>query len=297
MVAAVAATALFTCRPAQGLGTLTYVRARVVHVVDLATCRDRSFGRPTVQANPLATTSPNGVFRASLDHNTIVVTNLRRHRSFDLFRGPRAVELLGWSPDSSWVLFAIDPMGSASIAADGLRLQVVAAAAGPVVTIASGLLYDDYRSWCGGRLVMTAGGDRIATTNKRLVVTRPGTWRVRTLVDAPDRAFGSIACGADGKSIVVQSQPASTDANFFHTKWSLWRVAFKGAMSRLTSPPAGFADESPLPSGKTVFFVRSHKGVGAVYAVRDGKVLGPFASLGYALGYYGHHTWDYSVTP
>jgi hypothetical protein len=80
--------------------------------------------------------------------------------------------------------------------------------------------------------------------------------------------------------------------------WSLWRVSLHGSQHRLTSPPAGYSDESPRFSrdGRTLFFVRSRKGVGELYALRGGRVLGPLASLGFRLGYYGHTDWAYSVS-
>jgi hypothetical protein len=295
-VLAPAVAAISLCRPAQGLGTLTYRRAGVAHVVDLATCHDRPFGSPPpVTVDP--SLSPNGRFRASVHRDTVVATNLRDHRSVDLFRGPKAIELVGWTPDSRWILFAIDPMGSASIAADGLTLRAVAAGGRGAATVASGLLYDDYRAWCGGRLVLTAGGDRIATTNKRLLVTSPGIWRARPLVRAPTRAWGSVACAPGGRSVVVQSQAATgLDMSVDHSHWSLWRVGLDGSQTRLTTPPPGFSDDSPLPSGDTVFFVRSRLGVGSVYALRNGKVYGPFATLARNPGYYGHRAWRYAVT-
>jgi hypothetical protein len=40
-----------------------------------------------------------------------------------------------------------------------------------------------------------------------------------------------------------------------------------------------------------VLFVRSRKGVGELYALQDGRLLGPLLSLGYSLGYYGHQDW------
>jgi hypothetical protein len=46
----------------------------------------------------------------------------------------------------------------------------------------------------------------------------------------------------------------------------------------------------------TLFFVRSHRDAGRVYALRNGKLLGPFATLGPDIGFYGHHAWPYSVT-
>jgi len=41
----------------------------------------------------------------------------------------------------------------------------------------------------------------------------------------------------------------------------------------------------------TVLLVRSRKGVGKLYALRRGKLVGPLLSL----GYYGHQTWWQSM--
>jgi hypothetical protein len=61
-----------------------------------------------------------------------------------------------------------------------------------------------------------------------------------------------------------------------------------------TRPPAGYADESPAwsPDGRAVAFVRERKGYGTLQVLRDRHLYGPLASLGYSLGYYGHHDWQ-----
>jgi hypothetical protein len=304
MVAAVTAAAAVACTPIRGLGSLTYTRGGHRHVVDLGTCRDTVVGgspRPAPTPAP-AFRSPDGkrrvTVRAAGGKQMIwvggrSVLSLPRWRPFVKNGSPGPLMLFGWSGDSRWIFFAIDPMGSQSIIADGVQLQAVSVD-GVVRDIAPALANDDYRTWCGGRLVLTAGGDRIATNNKRLVVTAPPLWKAQRLVRDPRRSFGSVACAPGGRSVVAQSQPTSSDANFFHTHWSLWRVGFDGTQRRLTSPPPGYADESPRFSGTTLFFVRSHRGVGRVYALRNGKLLGPFATL-QGLGYYGHHEWPYSV--
>jgi Tol biopolymer transport system component len=201
--------------------------------------------------------------------------------------------LFRWSGDARWLFFAIDPQGSGSIAADGLFLQVVSARGGTPHTIAPTLAYDDYLSWCGRKLVFAAGGDRLATNRKRLLVASPPSWRPRPLVRTPNRAWGSVACARDNRSVVVQSQRRNEDYNFFHSAWALWKVGLDGSQKRLTSPPARHADESPRISkdGRTVLFIRSHAGHGLLYALRGGRLLGPLLSVGFNAGFYGHRDW------
>lgn len=317
MVAAVAAAAAFACRPQPGLGTVTLTRGSTAYVIDLATCRQRVSRAPKPPAAGFV--SPDGASVASVravhpkGARTGSATIIARDRSTGKTRAvyrvresyatvpagaPGPVGLVGWSADGDWLLFFIDPQGSASLAADGLLLQVVPVAGGKPRTITTLLMNPDYHVWCGGRLVLTAGADRIATHGKRLVVTGPPDWTVRPIVPAAGRAWGSLSCAPDGRSVVVQSQDASDDANFFHTRWALWRVGLDGSRAQLTRPPAGYADESPRFSrdGRTVLFVRSRRGVGKLYALRDGKLLGPLLSLGYQLGYYGHDDWWQSMS-
>ena len=83
------------------------------------------------------------------------------------------IELLRWSGDGRWLFFAIDPDGSGSLQADGLTLRVISASGGRVIRLPRMLMYRDYLTWCGGRLVFTAGGDRVATNHKRLLAAAP----------------------------------------------------------------------------------------------------------------------------
>jgi hypothetical protein len=303
VVVAVAAAASLACRPHPGLGTVAYVRGATQHVLDLATCRETV--RPAPRPSPAATpglsvnASRQGKRgRQSIVFNGRVVLTVRESYASVPAGVPGPIMLFGVSPDRRWILYAIDPQGSASLAADGLTLRVLPAAGGQPRTVASGLLYDDYRAWCGGRLVLTAGGDRIATHDKQLVVTGPATWRTAPLVRAPGRAWGSLTCAPDGRSVVVQSQRASgVNDSRIDEHWALWLVGLNGSRRLLTSPPAGYADDSPRFAGGTLYFVRSRNGVGELYALRDGKTLGPLVSLGTNAGYYGHRDWPYSVKP
>ena len=309
MLAALAATAALACSPHPVLGSVTFRLGGSTRLVNLATCRERTVKTPAANSQSTAVSDDgrfHAVVRASGNgpnrRNTIVV-NGRPVYSVKVTgdmsnlesRGP--IELFGWSGDDRWIFFAIDPGSSSSIAADGLILRVVSRGGGKTHGIATMLAYPDYLNWCGGRLVFTGGHDRIATNAKRLLVASPPDWRARPLVAGPRRAWGSIACSPDGRSVVVQSQRQSTDASFFATRWALRRVGLDGIQTRLTSPPAGFADESPRfsPDGRTLYFVRSHDGSGRLYALRAGRVLGPLLSLGRLLGFYGHRNWPYAV--
>jgi hypothetical protein len=235
---------------------------------------------------------------------TIWITDRRTHASRPVFsetesyktigpgETPGPIVLLKWSGDDRWVFFTIDPGGSGSIMADGLTLRVVAAAGGRAHGIARMLVYPDYIAWCGRRLVLSAGSDRVATDRKRLLAASPPAWHVRPLVHAPNLSWGTLACAPGGRSLVGQSQTQSTSPNFFATHWALWRIGLDGTLRKLTAPPPHYADESPrfAPDG-SILFVRSRNGVGKLYALRRGNVLGPLLSLGFQSGYYGHHDW------
>jgi hypothetical protein len=259
------------CTPHPGLGVVI-----VRHVeVSLATCR-------TAPAPPVrASSGPRVVGATIVFHGKVVV----RARKGD------AVALDGTSPDGRWILYAIDPQGSASLAADGLPMKVVSARGGRPHPIAVGLLNVDYRGWCDGKLVVTAGGDRYAARHKWLAVAGPPSWSVRRIAVAPAFSFGSLACRGDG--IVVQ---ATRDRATTTPSWALWDFGLEGGMSVVDTPPRGTSDESPQVSrGGTIYFVRTRDGRGELYALRGGKLLGPLLSLGRLGGYFGHRSWPYTV--
>lgn len=279
---------MVACTPHPGLGTVSVAQVQL----DLATCR-----RSTA---PGHSPPSNGVtVVARLGSQTILYKGKVVLRVAETYKdapagNPGPILLEGISPDEKWILYAIDPLGSSSLAADGLTLRAVNIATRKTVVVGFGLQYTNYRAWCGNRLVMTAGGDRIAVHAKRLVVTGPPDWKPRRLVEDAAMSFGAVVC--DGNSVIVQEQENSTDANFFHTHWRLVRVGLDGKVTPLTAPPPGYADESPQLTGGILYFVRSTRGHGRLYALQSGKVVGPLLSLGYSLGYYGHQDWPYRVT-
>ena len=262
---------MVACTPHPGLGTVV-----VEHVqVDLATCL-------TAKARPApAPPGPRVVGRTIVFHGKVVVAA----------RKGDSIGLDGTSGDGKWILYSIDRFSSASLAADGLPLRAVRAGGGRSYAITTALVYASYRSWCDGRLVVTAGFDRTATMHKWLVTSSPPAWGARVLVKDARRAFGSLTCGPEG--VIVQSTAAS-DEGFRSPHWSLWHVAWNGKLERLTSPPMGVSDESPKYAGGVLYFVRS----GSLYALRAGRLYGPLLRVPHGQPpFFGHTDWPYSVTP
>src|SRR5207253_1857990 len=83
----------------------------------------------------------------------------------------------------------------ASLSADGRPLKITRLAPGGATRVLASfaLGYDDYRTWCGDRLVYVAGGGRIATQHKGLMVATAPVWRPPPLWRDPTRSFGAIA--------------------------------------------------------------------------------------------------------
>jgi hypothetical protein len=309
--------AVLACTPHPGLGTVVYMRGAQQHVVDLGTCRDRTVpGRVPPRTRGLV--SPDGRYAASVatvhparatqGSMTIVVidrssgTRREVHRVAERYAGfpqgsPGPIGLLGWSRDSRWIFFYIDPMGSASILADGAVVRVVRVSGGPVRVLGTMLPYPGYSTWCGGRLVLTMGGDRITERNKRLVATGPPDWRLTPLTHDPGRSWSATACAPDGKSLIAESQPSAAPNDNVKPSWSLWRIRLDGAMTRLTRPPRGCSDEWPHVSRSgAILFVRERNGRGSLFALRDGRLLGPLLALPPRLEYFGYTDWWQSMT-
>ena len=281
------------------------MRAGKRHAVSLTTCADRVVEKTQTATGGMR--SPRGKLASiravrparGIGSETIVVDGkpvLRVREDYRKIPGgePGPLGLVTWSPDSRWLFYYVDPMSSASIAADGLTLRALDVSDGHTVTVTMMLMDSDYLTWCGSTLVLTAGGDRLATHNKQLVAARAPRWKPHAIWNAPSRAFGSVACAPGGKSVAVLSQRANGDNwNFFATHWQLWRVSLDGSHTLLDAPPAGYADESPhwSPDGSSLLFVRERKGHGTLRLLHGGQGFGPLANLGYSVGYYGHHDW------
>jgi hypothetical protein len=203
------------------------------------------------------------------------------------------------SGDGRWVFFFVDEYGGESSIADGTPFYVVSKYGGPVHDLGATLPYPDSLTWCAGQVVWTPGRDRVAIDAKRLLAASPPDFVPRALWSDEQRSFATPACQPHHAAVAVLTQHTSKVANFFATRWRLWRVGLDGSRRLLDVPPAGWADEQPAwaPDGNAIAFVRERNGYGRIMVRAHGALYGPLAQLGYAIGYYGHHDWGLQWRP
>jgi Tol biopolymer transport system component len=262
--------------------------------------------------------SPNGQL-AAVDRSTCQPTvgeldtvNLSTGARTVVLRRPgEFLTLAGWSPDGRWLLFWTASMCSASLAADGWPLEAVPATGGsPVRVVPHMLLYDDFLSWCGNRLIAAAGPDRQSNSYSKLMSAAPPGWRAQTIQPARALSWVSPRCAPGGRVLAAAAGPNSNRAQFGIQHRSIWLLRPSGeVIRRLTLPPAtDLSDEAPRFSrdGRWVMFVRSR-----VLPVRIGGASADTLELERATGaggavpivsftsgdfsYYDHFDWPYEV--
>src|SRR5579884_1251016 len=170
--------------------------------------------------------------------------------------------LAGWSPDGRWMLYWPQSICSASLAADGFPLYAVSSRGGrPVRAVAHTLLYPDFLTWCGGRLIAASTPGRETETGGKLVESGPPAWRQRTIEDARRESWVSPSCSASGRVLVAAAGRSTQDAGFGVEHRSLYLLRADGAVIRRLSEPgaADLSDEAPRFSrgGRWVLFIRS----------------------------------------
>jgi len=212
--------------------------------------------------------------------------------------------MAGWSPDGRWFLFWSDIQNSASIAADGLPLDAAPVAGGQAVTLTGALVFRDFLSSCGSRLVLTSGGDRYVNVGKHLISVEPDSWGSIDLSPVSARSWFWPACSPDARWVAATVAPSRYPRRFGRDPRSIWVVAADGSERlRLTDTP-DVADELPRWSadGRYILFVRrglSWQASGSLYLAQIDpssgsrmSLFGPIASLGPGGGYYGHSIWS-----
>ncbi|HEX3689405.1 MAG TPA: hypothetical protein VHV28_06900 [Solirubrobacteraceae bacterium] len=220
----------------------------------------------------------------------------------------------GWSPDGRWLLYWARSMCSASLSADGWPLDAVpvSGAHAPVRAVGHMLLFPDYLTWCGGRLIAAETPTRETQLRSKLVTTGPPAWHQRTFVSAQHLSWVSPTCAPSGSLLAAAAGPSSPHSEFGLQHRSIWLLTPAGKMvRRLTTPPAAnLSDEAPSFSrdGRWLLFVRtrifargtvssSHDTLELVPASRSGPALTiPIAAFtSNDFSYYDHFSWPSEI--
>jgi Tol biopolymer transport system component len=209
-----------------------------------------------------------------------------------------------FSPDERWVVFATDPYGSGSIAADGLPLWAVSVSGGrPILVERAVLGWPEFVRPCGARLVVSAGSDRYVSAGKRIDLVGPPGWKPVDLSRDARRSWFDGACSPDATWVAATTTINRDEGRFDTAERSIWLLATDGSSRRRLVGQAadGLSDEFPEWSrdGRHVLYVEHPTRANApagVYLVdlRTGARRGPLATFTSGLGYYGHHSWPFA---
>jgi len=220
----------------------------------------------------------------------------------------------GWSPDGRWLLYWARSMCSASLSADGWPLAAapVSGAHAPVRAVSHMLLFPDYLTWCGGRLIAASTPSRETQLKSKLVATGPPDWHQRTIAPGTPLSWVSPTCAPSGSLLGAAAGRSSTNAGFGFQHRSVYLLWPGGhVLRRLTTPPgANRSDEAPQFSrdGRWVLFVRTLiVAVGTTNFSGDTLELVPAARSGPAVtipitsftsndfSFYDHFSWPSEI--
>ena len=220
----------------------------------------------------------------------------------------------GWSPDGRWLLYWSRSMCSASLSADGWPVDAVPVSGGraPSRAIRHMLLFPDFLTWCGRRLIAASTPDRETQLGSKLVATGPPGWHQRTIASARRLSWVSPTCAPSGSILAAAAGARATDPGFGAQHRSIWLLTPAGKVVRqLTAPPVNdLSDEAPRFSrdARWILFVRTHViAVGTSAISRDTLELVPAARSGPAatipiasfssndFSFYDHFQWPSEI--
>lgn len=165
------------------------------------------------------------------------------------------IRLAGWWPDGRGLLFWLDPLHSASLAADGLKLYSLPLAGGAPRPLVRTLTHRSWLSWGpDGRLLVVAGGGRETWTNKRLAVCDVQAGACRSLPAPRGTVALDAAWSPGGRRIAFVSAPAGSTSPKGRMLW------VENADGSGAHPVAGAGGDVAAPmwsrDGRRILYVR-----------------------------------------
>ena len=209
-------------------------------------------------------------------------------------------EVAGWSPDGRWVLFFSRFPGK-----EGVPLNAAPAEGGAWTNVFDPVLpYADFLTWCGNRLVVSGGAERVPSEGNQILLSGPPRWRFHNLSADFSRSWIWPSCSPDGEWVVATAAPNRPETPPGHGVRSVWLLSIDGTRRARIAGSAKTAYELPRWSedGRSVLVVRrdtqmDSSGVLLLVPIdpssgRTGKAVGPVARLGPAPGERGHSGWS-----
>ncbi|MGH9068794.1 MAG: hypothetical protein ACRD0J_15085, partial [Acidimicrobiales bacterium] len=167
-----------------------------------------------------------------------------------------SVLLAGWWPDGKGLLAWTDPLGSASIGADGLPLTAVPIAGGPAHVLATTLEFLPWVTWSpdGRHLLIVEGSGRSPAKAKTLALCQPGTWTCKQLAQPAGTVSLDPTWSPDGSHIAfVRAKEASSLSACFASR-RLWVANADGSGAHPVGPvtPPGLSAQQMVSMGSGV---------------------------------------------
>jgi dipeptidyl aminopeptidase/acylaminoacyl peptidase len=217
------------------------------------------------------------------------------------------LDLAGWWPDGSGLLYWLDSQGSASLASDGLSLESAGLAGRPPRQLSRMLVHGSWLALsAGGRsLAAVSGGDRVIWSGgKHIVICQP-PGRCAAVAQPGGVVSLDPSWSPDGTMLVFArlsaSGPFGPDGQAdFSPSWirrweatsSLWLASRPGAPPRRLTAAGPGAVDPVWGSDGSVLFVRNDQvwllPPGAAAAVRVTGPLGALTGLAFQRAYYGY---------
>jgi hypothetical protein len=197
------------------------------------------------------------------------VVDLSTGRAHEVYRVPDgqvvSPAVAGWSPDGKWIFFQPDPDNSASIAMDGLPLDAVPVAGSPPagegrpVQVVPSMLGQPL-AWCGGRLVVSAGGERFTFHRKHLVAAAPPAWSTSPVSRDASLGWMQPSCDPAGRWVAAVAAP-NRDVIALAGPSELWVLRADGSSARVLEGTGGGRYQMNQPQwsadGRWVLFSRT----------------------------------------
>jgi len=213
--------------------------------------------------------------------------------------------IAGWWADGRGVLYWLDPLHSASLAADGLGLLSLRLGDVKPTHLATGLIHQGWLSQSpAGKLLMVTGSGRIIWNNKQLALGDPGAGSVKAIDNPAGMVTIDPSLSRDGRRIAfVAARDLGGEVWGFSkpdelTAWinsrTLWTANSDGSGAHpLTAAGTGIYQPVWSRDGSHILYIRNN----ALWLISaDGgnpqKVVGPFLERQDPFGYYGYASYQ-----